>query len=723
MISCRSAGVKVFLRAAAASMILLTGFRPVFAAPAASFQTKDVRGGVVLVLSGGGTKGFAHVGVLKVLERERIPIAGIVGVSMGAIIGGLYACGYTADEIRGIIEETNVMGLLADSGTRIKPDAGSHRPVGETVRPYHLNFDKDMKLNGPLGFLPALSLASFLTKYTGHVQTSDFDDLPIPFACVAADLGTGEEVVLRSGNLASSIRASASIPGLLEPWPIDGRLLVDGGLVANVPVAVAKEIFPDYPVIAVNLAGESIAKPNERFRSMLDVMMQTIDIMTLDRIKLNESLADLVLYPDLSMYSMLGSSGYGDIYDKGVQAADANIGRIAEISASAPPPLPSGKNVGSFRIVRSVRVSGLHASLASELEESCRAWVGNPYDAGAVNEALERIAKLDEVAVVDVDIDKTAGGGPDDIDVVFSVEKRPAFEIELDGYTSNLHAHRGMALGINARDLSSYGDSANLDIWLGDEEYSAYARYFTPLLKGGQWGFSLGARRERFEPENFGEYSQARYSGRALYYLERTGNVRFGMGAAGEYADMGASDRFSWGPYFYFNRDTLDNLLIPSKGYSFNSQIWWNDSDILVSRTSLVAYIPWRTDLRFLLSFGLETGEKDHQAYRVLLGDKEELFSAARRPMAGDQFTWARVGLGKDFYNSWWGAVRGEIFASYGMVMDDWDRADDAWEAGVLLSLPGQILSGRVILVYSGAGELVFGFSLGSPRWTAAPLP
>ncbi|MDR3280734.1 MAG: patatin-like phospholipase family protein [Synergistaceae bacterium] len=685
--------------------------------------SSDRRGGVVLVLSGGGTKGFAHVGVLKVLERERVPIVGIVGVSIGSVIGGLYACGYTADEIHGIIKETNVIGLLADSGTRIKPDAGVHRPAGENIRLYHMNFDRDMNLSGPLGMLPALSFVSFLTKYTGHLQTTEFGDLPIPFVCIATDLGTGEEVVMRNGNLASSIRASASIPGLLEPWPIDGRLLVDGGLVDNVPVEVARRIFPGYPVIAVNLAGESIEKPNERFKSMLDVMMQTIDIMTLDRIKRNEAMADLMLYPDVGMYSMLDPGGYEDIYSRGFQAADANAERIASISAGAPMPRASRKNSGRIRVVRDVKIQGLHASLTSDLEKQYRKWIGHPYDVEAVNAAMERISRLDEVATVDVDAYHTKDGAPADVDVIFSVEKRPAFEIGVDGYTSSLHSHRWLSIGMNARDLASYGDAANLTVRMGNSEGGADLKYFTPLSRLGQWGFALSGLREELSPMYMDNYSLERYSARAMYYLENMGDFRLGMGAAGEYVNAPGFERFSWGPYFYFNRDTLDNLLIPSKGYSFNSQIWWNDSDVFMSRTSLTAYIPWKSDLRFLLSFGLETGDGENPAYRALLGDKEELFSLARHPLAGDQSAWARVGLGKDFYHSWWGAVRGELFASYGAIMDDWNSRHDAWEAGVSLSMPGQILSGRIILVFNQDEEFVFGFSIGSPRWNASPLP
>jgi NTE family protein len=682
------------------------------------------RGGVVLALSGGGTKGFAHVGVLKILERENIPVVGIVGTSIGAVIGGLYACGYTADEIGELIYDTNIMALLADSGTRVKTDAGYHRPVGENVKAYHLNFDKSMRLKGPLGVLPALSLVGFLTKYTGQLQTTDFMDLPIPFACIATDLGTGAEVVLTRGNLASAIRASASIPGFLEPWPMDGRLLVDGGLVDNLPVLAAKELFQGYPVIGVNLAGESIDKPNERFKSVIEVIMQMIDIMTIDRIKASEAAADLMIYPDVTMYGILDPSGYEDIYNRGLQAAESRLDRILELSAASAPPPGDRKKLSPLRIVRNVRIEGLHAALTSELEGRYGKWVGKPYDVNAVNEATENMEKLDEVAIVNVDTHPTENGTPTDVDVVFIVEKRPAYEFGISGYASNLHSRRWISLSANARDLSSQGDAANVSVLYGNGEWGVDAGYFTPLKGGGQWGFALSGGWNTFEPDGFDSYDTERYNARVLYYRERMDDFRLGIGLAGEYAKAPGYDGFSWGPYLYFNRDTLDNQLTPSSGYSLNARAWLGDNDILSSRTTLTAYIPWKSDLRFMLNFGLATGEHDNAAYRVLLGDMTELYSLAEAPFAGDQAVWARAGLSRDFYSSWWGALRGEVFVAYGAAMEDWNRAQDAWEVGLALSFPGQLLSGKIVVAYNeDNNDLIFGFLLGDPRQHTGSLP
>lgn len=679
------------------------------------------RGGIVLALSGGGTKGFAHIGVLKVLEQEKIPIAGIVGTSIGSVIGGLYASGYTADEIYQIVIDTDIMGLLADAGTRIRPDSGNHRPSGETLSPMRIDFNKKTKVVGPLGFLPASALVNFLIKYTGHVQTTDFDRLSIPFACVATDLSTGEAVVLREGNLASSIRASASIPGVLEPWPINGKVLVDGGLAANLPVEIAKGIFPGYPVVAVNLSGQTTSKPAESITSVIDVMMQAIDIMTLENMRRNEAMSDLIIYPDVGIYSMLDSKGYEDIYARGLEAAQAKRRELLEVSASGPD-FSAGRTLEEEkRVVRSVRVEGLSPRAARDIENDYSGWIGKPYDINEINSAIEDISRRDEAATVDVNVSPIDESAPDDAEVVFSVEKRPPYGLSFNGYTTNMHRHRWIDVTFDARDLASAGDSAVFSGRYGENEWGLNARYFTPLENGAQWGFALGMRRDEMAPEGMSEYALETYSARAVYYKER-GDSRLGVGIAGKHANSEGRDD-SYGPYFYYNSDTLDNLLMPSSGYSLNMQAWWADSGVWVSRTNLTAYVPFTDSMHFVMEFGLETGDKQNQAFRALLGDQEELYSLSRRPLAGDQSAWAHAGVGKNFSHSWWGAIRGEVFARYGMIMDDWSVEDDAWEAGIALSIPGQFLNSKILLIYDNHGEFTVGYTLGMPSWQNSQVP
>lgn len=681
------------------------------------------RGAIVLVLSGGGTKGFAHVGVLKALEDMEIPIAGIVGTSIGSVIGGLYAAGLGADELNEIIMDTDIMALLADSGKRIKSTAGDHVPVGERTRLFMTQLDKDFKETGPLGMLPAMSLLSFLDQHTGDIVTNDFFEFKIPFACVATDILTGEAVVLREGSLSSAIRASIAIPGLLEPWQIGDHLLVDGGLVANLPVEIAKSLFPGYPVVAVNLSEPTMNADPASITSYFDVLMRTIDVTTVDKIKENEAMADLVIHPDLKGFSMLGSSKYDQIFGRGLEAATAMADEILALSASAPAFHPQDTIMASARVVRSIQVTGLSKGIENDIVKMYRGWIDKPYDAAAVRRATDDLTKRPEISNVDVSIVPTPGGAPGDVDVLFSATKRPTYEITLDGYTSSMHDNRWIGFNAIRRDLFRDGDATMLDGRWGNEEWGGRLRYFTPVKDQDQWGFALTAERERNSIFGEDSYELNRYSGRIMYY--RDGRLgRFGLGVGASKTDGSGDDGdLVWGPYFYYSSENLDNALTPSKGYSITSQVWWNSNNTWVSHSKFTAYMPLSDRLHMIMNLGLKTGDSHSRAYRALLGSNEEMLSLSRHPYAGDQAAWAHLGLGCDFASAWWGKLRGEVFGTYGAVMERWSKERDAWEAGIALMAPGQFFNGRVFLVYGSENEMTVGFSIGTPRWWSSPLP
>lgn len=200
--------------------------------------------GVVLVLCGGGMKGLSHLGVFEVLEREHIPVAAIIGTSMGSIMGGLYASGHTPADMREILSKVDLMEIMSGRN-RTDLINGYNKPATPGDSLFSLTIDKNKNEQGRLGALNAKDLYAFLSELTSTVSVTDFDHLPIPFAAVATNLGNGDTVVLRNGNLASALRASMSIPVIFDPWPMNGMLLVDGGLKANLPVLEAKRYSPD----------------------------------------------------------------------------------------------------------------------------------------------------------------------------------------------------------------------------------------------------------------------------------------------------------------------------------------------------------------------------------------------------------------------------------------------------------------------------------------------
>ena len=282
-----------------------------------------------LVLSGGGARGLAHVGVLKALERAHVRIAAIAGTSMGAIVGGLYASGMNADELETELRRIDWDALFA---TRVaRPYLSQRRKEEDFEIATGLEFGvHDGQLSAPQGALSSRGLELLLRRLTLPVRhVDDFDRLPIPFRAVATDMETGKPVILSHGDLAVALRSSMSVPGVFAPTEVDGRLLGDGGLVDNLPVDVARAMGVDI-VIVVNI-GTPLAG-RESLSSVVGLTEQMIAILTEQNVE--RSIAtlkptDLLLHPDLGT---LTSSDFGrvdELITIGDTYAQAQAARLA----------------------------------------------------------------------------------------------------------------------------------------------------------------------------------------------------------------------------------------------------------------------------------------------------------------------------------------------------------------------------------------------------------
>jgi len=212
----------------------------------------EARPRIGLVLGGGGARGAAHIGVLKELERLQIPIDAIAGTSMGAIVGGLYASGTTADELEDIVMSLDWSEAMSD--TPRHRDLSFRRKQDDVRYPVGLELGVGSKgVVIPKGLVQGQNLDLVLRQLTARVtHITDFDELPIPFRAVATDIEAGDAYVMAGGDLARSIRASMSVPGLVAPTSLDGKSLVDGGVVANLPISVIRSMDVDI-IIAVEV--------------------------------------------------------------------------------------------------------------------------------------------------------------------------------------------------------------------------------------------------------------------------------------------------------------------------------------------------------------------------------------------------------------------------------------------------------------------------------------
>ena len=264
-----------------------------------SVQAQQSRKKVGLVLGGGGAKGAAEVGVLKVLEEADIPIDYIAGTSIGAIVGGLYAIGYDAADIDSLYRNQNWLFLLGD---QIKRESETFLSKEEKEKyMIHIPLSRTRKVSLPTGYVRGQNIVNLFSKLTvGYHHVDDFSTLPIPFRCVAVDLVDGKEVVLSSGSLPVAMRASMSIPGVFAPVEWDGMMLVDGGALNNLPVDVAREMGADV-VVCVDLS--TGWKKKEDLKSASSVIDQLIGIMGQAKYRKNKTQADIYINPQLKGYT------------------------------------------------------------------------------------------------------------------------------------------------------------------------------------------------------------------------------------------------------------------------------------------------------------------------------------------------------------------------------------------------------------------------------------
>ena len=279
-----------------------------------------------LVLSGGGAKGFAHIGLLKVLDEEKIPIDYVVGTSMGSIIGALYSMGYSALEIENIILTRDWLSYFDDTISR-KNELIENK---EDKDKYALSLVKEnWRLNLPKGAIKGQSIDKVLEElFLNAKDIKDFSQLPIPFACVATDAATGKEVVFTKGYLTNGIRASMSLPGLLDPVEIDGKLLLDGGLANNFPASVALDLGADY------LIGEEVLgdlKRKEELDSAIAIMDQALAYKRVDVTNLEKKKIDILIQPDTSEYNIFSFSKAKEIIDAGEKAAREKIDQLKKL--------------------------------------------------------------------------------------------------------------------------------------------------------------------------------------------------------------------------------------------------------------------------------------------------------------------------------------------------------------------------------------------------------
>ncbi len=279
------------------------------------FSQEQKKPKIGLVLSGGGAKGFAHIGVLKVLEEAGVKIDYIGGTSMGAVIGGLYASGYNASQIDSIFQATNFNELLNDFIPRSSKNFYEKR--NDELYALVLPFNK-LKIGIPEALSKGMynyNLLSRITRNVRHIR--DFNKLPIPFLCIGTNIETGEQVLLNKGNLAQAMIASSAFPSLFSPVEIDGKLLVDGGVINNYPIEEVRKLGAEI-IIGVDVQDDLLDR--NQLKDATRILVQITNLQSIERMKKNVKQTDVYIKPDIKNYGVVSFDKGKEIIRKGEEA-------------------------------------------------------------------------------------------------------------------------------------------------------------------------------------------------------------------------------------------------------------------------------------------------------------------------------------------------------------------------------------------------------------------
>ena len=284
---------------------------------------------VGLVLGGGGAKGAAHLGVLKVLEEIDMPIDYIAGTSIGAIVGAFYATGHSAIEIDSLMNTLDWSYLLSNQNPQ---SSLFYRSKMEDWRyAISLPLGKDVKI--PAGLITGQNLLNmFSDRLMDWHDISSFDSLPTPFACVATDMTAGKSVVLRSGSLPLCIRSSMSIPGVFAPVVMDGMVLVDGGVLNNLPTNVVKDMGAE---ITIGIDLSTPGPNNEGLQTFNGMLNKLIDIMGHEMYEKNRADLDICLHPDIGKYGTMSfnTEAMDSLYQRGIAVAREHLPELLALKA------------------------------------------------------------------------------------------------------------------------------------------------------------------------------------------------------------------------------------------------------------------------------------------------------------------------------------------------------------------------------------------------------
>ena len=698
------------------------------------------RAKIGLVLSGGGAKGSAHIGVLKVLEQQRIPIDYITGTSIGAYVGGMYALGYSVEEI-----EKRMLTLDWDAGYSDNiPRESLHYEEKQRKDQYNIPLKfgySEEQVKTTSGFLVGQSVAQLLRESTGLVaEFESFDQLAIPYRAVATDLVTSLAVVLDSGSIVDAMRASAAVPGAVQPIDINGMMLVDGGLANNMPVDIIKKMGADI-VIAVDIGSSLSSK--EQIKMTVDVLNQLSTFLTNATSEAQKKLLtanDILIRPEVGQLSTTDWSILPQALILGEQAASQHLSALQKLGLneadfadyqqqkkhkSAAWFTPLSKPITNIVFANNSKVN------TTIIKNSFAVNTGDTLNQQELQAAIARVYALNKFEHVDAEFTDTDEGrtltlkteakswGPNYISLGFSMQ---------DSFSQDTTVL--LDLSFELTDITDNGGSWKNDLTIGYEKKLA-TEFYQPLDIEHKF---FSRSRLQYYQHDWGGENQAELDGQLFKrsFLGSTSlgynlfdNGIFELGLIGERGTISyknweeeEADFASYGFFFHFGYDNLNSINFPTSGNQLSIGIrYGNDSYgqhyFFESTDKSFKYdVNWRGALSLehhtlvgIASYAKVNNEKDFTVHVSELGGFLNLSAYQRNELVGpNKFFSALVyhyDLGRDMLG----------LTDFPLYLGTSFEAGNVWETTEHINIDDLIYSTSLFLgTDTSMGPIAFGF-------------
>lgn len=602
-----------------------------------SVVKKNVKVG--LVLSGGGAKGLAHIGALKIIEEAGVKVDYIGGTSMGAIIAALYSAGYSANELDSIFRTTDFAGLIQDN----LPRSAKTFYEKEDSERYAVTLPfNNFKISVPPAYSGGQNIYNELVRLLYHVKDiEDFSQLPIPFVCVATDVETGKEVLLDKGYLPEAIMASGTLPSLFEPTNIEGKVLIDGGVVNNYPIDKVKALGADV-IIGVDV--QHGLSNREALSSATEILLQINNYRSVEAMKEKSKKTNIYIKPDISDFTMLDFDQGNTILHQGETAARKKYTALKSLSISqnnkrtiAEPIVPI-----DTIIVNRLVISGNNTNYSrGYIKGKLRFNLGDKITFEKLQQGISNLSATGNFQTIRYRL--ISNGLGEDLVLKLDENNNKTF-IRLGAHYDDLYKTAAM-VNLTRKNFLMKDDVTSLDLIIGDNLRYNFEYY---VDKGSYWSFGWNSRFNNFDKEiefdiirdnyaiaNVGNVNTINFSVTDFtnqFYLQSVWEEEFAFTAGLEHKFLRYSTR-TLSELLDQNENNATNTVVGKDGRTvFEKSNFYSAFGQLIFDTYDDKYFPtkglfFNADFHFyLLSSDFNNNFKEYSISKAKLGGAFEIF-------------------------------------------------------------------------------------------------